>query len=126
MAIEFIEGTRIMNTGKMLVAQMRKHVARGLVSGPATPLILTGTLAFAGLSAAALNAAPDRDGQPAPSYPSNCHPDPDGDGNLVCVIDSSQLSAYSQGYCHSDTDSNGQLVCYINPSYLPSGTSSNK
>jgi len=113
----------IMDTGKKLSAWMRTHVARGLVSGPATPLILTGTLAFAGLSAAALNAAPDRGGQLTPSYPSNCHPDPDGDGHLVCYVKASQLPSYSQGNCSPYPSVDGRFVCYIDPSNLPSGTS---
>jgi hypothetical protein len=110
-----------MDTGKTLIARMQTHVAHWLVSGPATPLILTGTLAFAGLSAAALNEATETHGQPAHSYPSNCHPDPDGDGHLVCYVNASQLPVYSQGYCRPDSDSNGRYVCYVDPSGYPLG-----
>jgi hypothetical protein len=86
-------------------------------------LIVAGTLAFAGFGAAALNAAPDgRDLSPSAvigttgqSYPSNCHPDPDGDGNLVCQIAVSQVSAYPNADCDAIADGSGMVTCWIHP-----------
>ncbi|HWE61065.1 MAG TPA: hypothetical protein VHB98_05090 [Chloroflexota bacterium] len=109
-----------MDRENTLVARLQMHVARWLAKGSASPLILAGTLALAGLGAGALSGTPGGHGQQSPnpavgtSAPTgNCHPDPDGDGHLVCYIDASQLPRYANEFCRPDPDGDGHFVCYI-------------
>jgi hypothetical protein len=101
---------------------MQIRLARLLAKRMATPVILAGTLALAGLGAAALNDASSGHGQQNPNLivgtpiqqmvqNGYCIPDPDGDGHLKCWINASQLPAFANADCHPDGDYH--FVCYI-------------
>jgi hypothetical protein len=85
--------------------------------------IVAGTLALAGLGAAALNPTPSQHTpysvhtvipvQALVYSGPNCFLDPDGDGSTVCYIDPGQLSSYPGGHCHPDPDGDGHLVCHF-------------
>jgi hypothetical protein len=122
MAFIFTEGVSVMDTRMTLAARMQTHIARLLAKGPASPLILTGTLAFAGLGGAALQPRPGSQqphavigaGRQMPTYPSGqCRPDPDGDGHILCYLDSSQVAAYPDGHCFANPDGDGHFMCYF-------------
>jgi hypothetical protein len=110
-----------MGIGKQLADSVGPRLARLLVTRPATPLILTGTLAVAGLGAAALNPAhghqiPSPSVQPAAldlSSPHTfCRPDPDGDGHTECHILATQVSTVPNLGCYADPDGDGTYICY--------------
>jgi hypothetical protein len=100
---------------------MELRLARFLATRPARPLILTGTLALAGLGAAATNPGmvhqipvPAASTVQAPLFPNtSCYADPDGDGSLVCHIPASLVSNYPTAYCHLDWDEDGTYVCHF-------------
>ncbi len=110
-----------MGIGRTLVDWMELRLARLLATRPATPLILTGTLALAGLGAAATNPVmvhqspvPAVGTVQAPGYPnSSCYADPDGDGSTVCHIPASQVSNYPAAFCRLDWDEDGTYVCHF-------------
>ncbi len=103
-----------------LIAELQKHMVRFFLKGPGSSLMLAGTLALAGLGAAALNgpaAAPVQQEQRviAPSsLPSayGCFSDPDGDGTIKCGS-SVQISTLppSWGTCRLDLYGDGLTVC---------------
>lgn len=114
-----------MDTGSTWVERMRLRLARWLVKGPASPLIVTGTLALATLGGAALSAGPGHaqpvpqnviapTDQTAPAYPAGCYADPDGDGTIKCdgSMSISSLPA-SLGHCWTDQDfdSSSLIIC---------------
>jgi hypothetical protein len=110
-----------MSRGKKMVDWLRVHVSRALVTRPATPLILVGTLALAGFAAAAANPTstqrspilvqqtPTLDLSSARTF---CMPDPDGDGHTVCHILASQVSTIPNLGCSADPDGDGTFICY--------------
>jgi hypothetical protein len=105
---------------KALVAGMQKLTVRCFLKGPGSSLMIAGTLALAGLGAAALNSPAgasvqlDR-GTVAPSnLPSayGCFNDPDGDGTIKCgssVLISKLPAAW--GNCRADLYGDGLTVC---------------
>ncbi len=107
---------------RKLVARIEPRLARLLASRPATPIILTGTLALAGLGAGILTPAAAQHSQvqvvqiPAlqlSSWHTFCGPDPDGDGHVVCHILASQVAAVPNLGCSGpDPDHDGTYICY--------------
>lgn len=108
-----------MGIGRTLLDWMELRLARFLATRPATPLILTGTLALAGLGAAATNPVTLHQSPAAttvltPIFPNtSCYADPDGDGTLVCHIPANLVSNYPTAYCHLDWDGDGSYVCHF-------------
>lgn len=119
--IEFAEGTVTMGTGKTLVGSLKLQVARALAARAATPLILSGTLACAGLGAAALT--PARISQTSPSPVSQatlleigaphtfCYVDYAGDGHTICHVLASRKDAVPNLGCMVDPDGDGTYIC---------------
>jgi hypothetical protein len=117
MANQFTEGATVMYTAKALAEGIQGHVVRWLVKGPGASWVVAGTMAFAGLSAAALNAPATH---PDSSYGtssstmqvtySGCWSDPDGDGHIFCdsSVSISNLPA-SFGDCSNGYD--GNIFC---------------
>ena len=120
-AVQFREGITAMGIGKSLVGWTALHLARFLATRPATPLILTGTMALAAFGATATNPTTIQQSPTAvvvttqaPTYPNaSCYADPDGDGSTVCHIPASLVSSYPNAYCHADWDGDGTFVCHF-------------
>jgi hypothetical protein len=103
-----------------LVAGMQKLAVRCFLKGPGSSVLLAGTLALAGLGAAALTqpaGAPvhlDRPAGAPSTLPSDygCFNDPDGDGTIKCgsSVSISSLPA-AWGQCHADLYGDGLTVC---------------
>jgi hypothetical protein len=130
MTIEFVEGSTVMYIGKTLGSWLELHVARVLATRPATPLILVGTMAVAGLGAAATNATTVHQAPGSVVRTSSlllnsphtfCYPDPDGDGHTVCHILASQVATVPNLGCSADPDGDGTFICY----YATDPTASN-
>jgi hypothetical protein len=110
-----------MGIGRTVVNWTKLRLARFLATRLATPLILTGTLALAGLGAVATNPVtahqsptPVVETTQTPTYPNaSCYSDPDGDGSTVCHIPASQVGNYPNAYCHLDWDEDGTYVCHF-------------
>ncbi len=109
-----------MGSGTKSVGWLERRLARLCIKRGAAQVILVGTLAFAGLSAAALNPT---GAQPAPSQApaatlqiggphTFCYADPDGDGHTICHILASQVSTVPNLGCSDDPDGDGTLICY--------------
>ena len=105
---------------KALVAGIQKLTVRFLLKGPGSSVLLAGTLALAGLGAAALTrpagaSVPLDHPAGAPSNPPSaygCFNDPDGDGTIKCG--SSVLIARlpaSWGQCRANVYGDGLTVC---------------
>jgi hypothetical protein len=105
---------------KALVAGIQRHTVRWFLKGPGSSLMIVGTLALAGLGAAALNSPA---GAVAPSVPSTlapsdlpiaygCFNDLDGDGTIKCdaSVPIAQLPA-AWGTCRVDLYGDGLTVC---------------
>ena len=112
MANQFTEGATVMYMVKALAVGIRGHVVRWLVKGPGASWVVAGTLAFAGLSAAALNAptAHTENGVGTATMQvtyTGCWADPDGDGHIFCdsSVSISSLPA-SFGDCSNGYDGN--------------------
>jgi hypothetical protein len=110
-----------MGTSTRLVGWLERHLARTLVKRGAPQAILVGTLAFAGLSAAALNPTGAHQTQsPVVQSPTLqigaphtfCYADPDGDGHTVCHILASQVSTVPNLGCYADPDGDGTFICF--------------
>jgi hypothetical protein len=103
-----------------LFAGMKQHTIRFFLKGPGPSVLLAGTLAAAGLGAAALNqpagaSVPQDQGVVVPaSLPSSfdCFNDPDGDGTIKCPssVPISQLPT-TWGTCQPDLYGDGLTVC---------------
>jgi hypothetical protein len=103
------------------VGWFERHLARTLVKRAAPQVILVGTLAFAGLSAAALNPTGAHQA-PSPAVRAStlqiggphtfCYADPDGDGHTICHILASQVSTVPNLGCSVDPDGDGTFICY--------------
>ena len=110
-----------MGTEKTLISRLELGVARMLATRGATPAILVGTLAVAGLGAAAMNPATLHQA-PSPLRVSStlllnsphtfCEPDPDGDGHTICHILASQVSTVPNLGCYADPDGDGTFICF--------------
>ena len=125
--IQFAKGTEIMAAGKTLMDLLKVQTARALAARSASPLILSGTLAFAGLSAAALTPSHL---SPAPSpvmqmqgTPLNldaphtfCFPSSAVTGHTICHILASQVHTVPNLGCTADPDGDGTFICvYATP-----------
>jgi hypothetical protein len=110
-----------MRSSKQVVERAKLKVARALATRPATPLILTGTLALAGLSAAAMRPMPQHQQVIRVVVPSGvldlgaartfCMPDQTGSGHTFCHILASQRDTVPNLGCFDDPDGDGTLVC---------------
>ena len=110
-----------MGTGSTVFGWVGVHVARVLATRPASPVILVGSLAIAGLGAAAMNPAKIQQ-NPSPvvgtptlnlnSPHTFCYSDPDGDGHTVCHILASQVSTVPNLGCTADQDGDGTYICW--------------
>lgn len=69
-----------MSTHTTLASRIRLRGARLLVTGPVPSLIVIAAVAGAGLSASALQAGSDQQGQQLAPYAGSCGPLPDTDG----------------------------------------------
>jgi hypothetical protein len=99
-------------------------VARLLATRAAAPLILTGTLALAGLSAAAMQPTGVQhspllvpstavSGTLDLSAPRTfCYANPDGNGPWSCHILASQVNTVPNLGCHPDPDGDGTYICF--------------
>ncbi|MGH2390458.1 MAG: hypothetical protein ACRDIE_19835 [Chloroflexota bacterium] len=103
------------------VGWLERHLARMLVKRAAPQIILAGTLAFAGFSAAALNPMGVHQTQSPAVRASTlqiggphtfCYSDPDGDGHTICHILASQVSTVPNLGCSADPDGDGTFICY--------------
>jgi hypothetical protein len=128
--VQFVEGIIAMGIREKLVGRLEIGLARVLAPRAASPLILAGTLAFAGLGAAAMNPVTAQQAQrsvvPAPTLLLNsphtfCHPDSDGDGHTVCHVLASQVNTVPNMGCYDDPDGDGTSICY----YATDPTASN-
>lgn len=110
-----------MGQGTQLRGWVARRMARALVSRPATPVIVVGTLALAGVGAAAM--APTQSsvvshtvvGTPALDLSSPhtfCIADPDGDGHTICHILASQVATVPNLGCIGDQDGDGTYICW--------------
>lgn len=88
-----------------------RQCARFLATKIATPLVLTGTLALAGIGAVA--ATPSTPHQNLPVYPnSSCFLR--WDGSSVCHLPPSQVRSYPNAYwCHPSQMYPGTDVCFF-------------
>jgi hypothetical protein len=97
-------------------------VARLLATRGATPLLLTGTLALAGLSAAAMQSRDQQHEQvvvPSTttgptldlSAPRTICYTPDADGHIICHILATQVHTVPNLGCHPDPDGDGIYIC---------------
>ena len=103
-----------------LVAGMHRFAVRCFLKGPGPSVLIAGTLALAGVGAAALNqssGAPvplDRQGGTTSLSPSayGCFNDPDGDGTIKCgsSVSIATLPA-AWGQCSPDLYGDGLTVC---------------
>ncbi|HVC80724.1 MAG TPA: hypothetical protein VNL35_09535 [Chloroflexota bacterium] len=119
-----------MGTGSTVFGWVGVHVARMLATRPASPVILVGSLAIAGLGATAMHSTTVQ-GNPSPvvgtpalilnSPHTFCYSDPDGDGHTVCHILASQVSTVPNLGCYDDPDGDGTSICY----YATDPTASN-
>jgi hypothetical protein len=111
-----------MGSSTQLVGWLESRLARALASRSATPVILAGTMAFAGLGAAAMNTTKVHQA-PSPAVRASvltltsprtfCYPDPDGDGHTICHILESQISTVPNMGCYADPDGDGTFICYF-------------
>jgi hypothetical protein len=105
---------------KVLVAGMQKSMVRFFLKGPGSSLTIVGTLALAGLGAAALNAGAavqqDHSIVASTTAPAafGCYNDPDGDGTIKCAasVQISKLPA-AWGACYADLYGDGLTVCDV-------------
>jgi hypothetical protein len=110
-----------MRSGKQLVESVKCQVARALATRPAPPLILTGTLALAGLSAVAMSPVQHHQQVTRLVAPAGvldlsaprtfCRPDESGSGHTFCHILASQRNTVPNLGCFDDPDGDGTLVC---------------
>jgi hypothetical protein len=111
-----------MNVRKVLVAGMQKSMVRIFLKGPGSSLTIVGTLALAGLGAAALNgpagtAVQQDHSVVAPAIQPTaygCHWDRDGDGTIKCPasVQIAKLPA-AWGACYADLYGDGLTVCDV-------------
>ncbi len=110
-----------MGIGTKLVGRLETQVARVLATKPATPFILVGTMAVAGIGAAAMNPTMAHQAPSSMARASTllltsphtfCYSDPDGDGHTICHILASQVSTIPNLGCSADPDGDGTAICY--------------
>ena len=103
-----------------LVGGMQKLTVRFFLKGPGSSVLLAGTLALAGLGAAALKQPAGASVPLAPSAgaPSTlpaaygCFNDPDGDGTIKCGSSVSIAALpVAWGQCHANLYGDGLTVC---------------
>ena len=118
--IQFAKGTETMGTGKKLMDLLKLNAARALAARSASPLILSGTLAFAGLSAVALTPTHvSLTPSPVTQGPllqlgdphTFCMPDPSGNGHTICHVLASQKDLVPNLGCSADPDGDGTFIC---------------
>jgi hypothetical protein len=120
MFVQFAEGTNAMGISRKLARRLEIGLARVLAPRAASPVILVGTLAFAGMGAAALNGPTASQVSRLVHTPSLvldgphtfCRPDPDGDGHTVCHVLANQTLTVPNLGCYSDPDGDGTFICY--------------
>jgi hypothetical protein len=114
------ERVKVMYARKPLIDGLQKHTVRFFLKGPGSSVLLAGTLALAGLSAAALSrpgGGPEQQDYRTvltTTLPSSygCFNDPDGDGTIKCdsTVPLSSLPA-AWGTCQPDLYGDGLTVC---------------
>jgi hypothetical protein len=96
-----------MGIGKAVGGWTTLHLARFLATKVATPVLLTGTVALAGVGAMASPISLHQ----APTYPnSSCQSAGD---DTICQIPIGQVAAYPTARCHPAWQQPGMDSCYI-------------
>jgi hypothetical protein len=97
-----------MGIGKVVAGWTTLHLARFLATKVATPVLLTGTVALAGVGA---RLSPTSLPQ-SPTYPNgSCHTAWYSDDDTLCAMPASQVAAYPNARCDPSWQQPGTDIC---------------